>query len=218
MAQGIFCLSVSKSPAISAPACRCTAAYERHWIVQKQFNVSINCRQASLEGYRGAYAKAGGRSGPMMLAHTTGGGENVVGVVEWTTKGTSTDYSIIVKLPFLVTIVFENAAHITGSWPLRSGEICPKLHLPVHTVCDIGALLSRLQSFSSYLVKLSSIDCLPRPLALVSTCTVCRTALQDTFPTSVWGGGCKVLVLVLVLVLGDTLYQILTYSTTYELT
>jgi hypothetical protein len=74
MAQGIFCLSVSKSPAISAPACRCTAAYERHWIVQKQFNVSINCRQASLEGYRGAYAKAGGRSGPMMLAHTTGGG------------------------------------------------------------------------------------------------------------------------------------------------
>jgi hypothetical protein len=79
---------------------------------------------------------------------------------------TSTDYSIIVKLPFLVTIVFENAAHITGPWPLRSGEICPKLHLPV---CDIGALLSRLQSFSFYLVKLSSIDCLPRPLALVST-------------------------------------------------
>jgi hypothetical protein len=88
-------------------------------------------------------------------SHHRGGGENVVGVVEWTTKGTSTDYSIIVKLPFLVTIVFENAAHITGSWPLRSGEICPKLHLPVHTVCDIGALLSRLQSFSSYLVKLS---------------------------------------------------------------
>jgi hypothetical protein len=67
----------------SAPRrARCTAAYERHWIVRKQFNVSINCRQASLEGYRGAYAKAGGHSGPMMLVHTTGG-ENVVGVVEW---------------------------------------------------------------------------------------------------------------------------------------